>query len=114
VIQPCCCSHRPLRLFTDPSRRLQQKPLTYTLCWYTVRGMSGKSKGIGPRIAELRRVAGLSQAELAKRMGYSARAIQSWEIGVRYPQLGAIEALADALGVSIASFYEEPKEKAAA
>jgi transcriptional regulator with XRE-family HTH domain len=60
---------------------------------------------IGNQIAAARHAAGLSQSQLAEATGRSANTIQAWEHGRRHPRPAALELLAEALGVSVASFY---------
>jgi transcriptional regulator with XRE-family HTH domain len=48
---------------------------------------------------------------LAKRSGLSQKAISSWEVGDREPMLSAVVALAQALGVEITDFLEQPKKR---
>ena len=55
----------------------------------------------GSFIAELRKERGLTQKELAQRLLVSDKAISRWERGHGMPDLGNLEALAGALGVSI-------------
>lgn len=55
---------------------------------------------LGQRIALLRRQAGMSQAELAARMGVSASAVGMYEQGRREPSVEGLVALADILQVS--------------
>ena len=55
---------------------------------------------LGPRIAALRREAGLSQAELAARLGVSPSAMGMYEQGRREPAAELLVALARELGVS--------------
>ena len=55
---------------------------------------------LGPRIAALRREAGLSQAELAARLGVSASAMGMYEQGRREPAAELLVALARELKVS--------------
>jgi transcriptional regulator with XRE-family HTH domain len=73
-----------------------------------------KGNGIGPRIAEARRVVGLSQSQLAERTGYSTSTIQSWELGGRHPRMGGLKALATALDREVSWFYAEPESLEAA
>ena len=54
----------------------------------------------GPRIAALRREAGLSQAELAHRLQISPSAIGMYEQGRREPSMETVVALARVFGVS--------------
>lgn len=55
---------------------------------------------LGPRIAALRREAGLSQAELARRLQISASAMGMYEQGRREPSMEMVVALARELEVS--------------
>ena len=54
----------------------------------------------GPRIAALRREAGLSQAELAQRLGISASAMGMYEQGRREPSMETVVAMARVFGVT--------------
>ena len=54
----------------------------------------------GPRIAALRREAGLSQAELALRLGISASAMGMYEQGRREPSMETVVAMARVFGVT--------------
>jgi len=53
------------------------------------------------QLQRLRRAHGLSQEELAARIGVSRQAVSKWEVGEAAPDLGNLLALADALGVSL-------------
>lgn len=55
---------------------------------------------LGPRIAALRREAGLSQAELAGRLQVSPSAIGMYEQGRREPSAQTLVAMAQIFGVS--------------
>lgn len=55
---------------------------------------------LGPRIAALRREAGMNQAELAARLGVSPSAMGMYEQGRREPSAQLLVALAQELGVS--------------
>lgn len=54
---------------------------------------------LGQNIQILRKEAGLTQAELARKIDVSAITIQQYERGVREPNLETIEKIAKALGV---------------
>ena len=54
----------------------------------------------GPRIAALRRQAGLSQEALAEKVGVSRQAIGKWESGASLPGVENLQVLAKALNVS--------------
>jgi transcriptional regulator with XRE-family HTH domain len=53
----------------------------------------------GQKLQQLRASAGLSQAELAKKVGVSVKTLQGWEVGAGEPGSGAVSKLAGALGV---------------
>ena len=55
---------------------------------------------LGARIASMRRKQGLSQAQLAKKLGISASAMGMYEQGRRDPPLDILAAMSDILGVS--------------
>lgn len=56
---------------------------------------------LGARIAVLRKRAGMSQAELAKRLKISASAVGMYEQGRREPAADTLVALSKELGVSV-------------
>ena len=56
--------------------------------------------GIGQKIKELRQGQGISQAKLAKAIGYGGTIITYWENGVNQPTAEAITRLADHFDVS--------------
>lgn len=56
---------------------------------------------IGASIRSFRKAAGLTQPELAKKIGVSHAAISYWENGVNIPNVKDCWKLADALSVSI-------------
>lgn len=72
---------------------------------------------IGHRIAELRKAKGMTQEQLASRLGVSAPAVSKWETATSYPDITLLCPLARALGTDVDTLleYEEnlPKEKAA-
>ncbi len=57
-------------------------------------------KAFAQRLKELRRRAGLSQEELASRLGVSAQAVSKWELALNLPETGVLVPLARLLGVS--------------
>lgn len=59
------------------------------------------AKRLGAFIAILRKENGLTQRELAERLHVTDKAVSRWERGIGFPDIGTIESLADALGVSI-------------
>lgn len=56
--------------------------------------------GIGDRVKEARKRAGVSQAELARLVGRSQSAVAEWETGETEPRRNIVERIAQALGVS--------------
>jgi DNA-binding XRE family transcriptional regulator len=63
------------------------------------------------RLRALREGAGLTQADLAAKIGISLRAVVQWERGLREPKWGTLVDLADAFGVSVAAL-RQPKRPA--
>ena len=55
---------------------------------------------LGKRIRQARKIAGLTQEELADRLGVSRAAVARWELGEIEPKLGNIMALAVELNTS--------------
>jgi transcriptional regulator with XRE-family HTH domain len=63
------------------------------------------------RLRELREKAGLTQTELAAAAGVKRDAITRWERGDREPAWSSVLSLAEALGVSVEAFTEEPAKR---
>jgi ribosome-binding protein aMBF1 (putative translation factor) len=61
---------------------------------------------IAHKLKELRKAAGLSQAELAKRVGTKAPGIARMESGKFAPRLGVLHKVATALGVRLRIQFE--------
>lgn len=57
---------------------------------------------MGRFIARLRKEKGLTQAELAGQLNLTDKAVSKWERGLSAPDIGTLEPLAGALGVSVA------------
>ena len=53
------------------------------------------------KLMELRRKAGLSQEQLADRLGGTRQSVSKWESGAAMPELGKLIALSELFGVSI-------------
>lgn len=53
------------------------------------------------RLKDLRRQSGLSQEQLANRIGVSRQAISKWESGTGRPEIEKLVALADVFAVSV-------------
>jgi transcriptional regulator with XRE-family HTH domain len=63
----------------------------------------------GPRLRELREGAGLSQGELAEKMGVRQVTVSAWEVGTRSPDLTMLVKLAEFFGVTVNDFLEPAK-----
>lgn len=57
------------------------------------------------RIRDLRNAAGLSQKELAQRMGVSVPAVSFWESGVQRPAIDKLPKIASVLGTTIDALF---------
>ena len=65
---------------------------------------------LGANIAEYRRRAGLTQAELAEKLNYSDKAVSKWERGESVPDVLVLLQLAQELGMSLDDLIQaEPK-----
>lgn len=56
---------------------------------------------VGQRIKEIRKLKGLTQQEVGKRMGVTASFIGQYENGARLPKYETLKKIADAIGVSV-------------
>ncbi|SIS77478.1 helix-turn-helix domain-containing protein [Phaeovulum vinaykumarii] len=64
--------------------------------WY-----SDEQATLGDRLAAAREAAGLSQSELAARLGVRARTLASWENDTAEPRANRLQMLSGMLGVSL-------------
>ena len=69
--------------------------------------MSNKGSALAAKLQEARTAKKLSQADLAKAIGATRRAVQFWEAGDRTPRLGNLVQIADVTGRDLAWFFEE-------
>ncbi len=58
-------------------------------------------KTLGSRIADLRKAQGLTQLELAEKMGVTDKAVSKWERDLSCPDINSLPKLAEQLGVSV-------------
>ena len=58
-------------------------------------------KTMGMMIAELRKAKGMTQLELAERMGVTDKAVSKWERDLSCPDINSLPTLAEALGTSV-------------
>lgn len=57
-------------------------------------------------IKELREKAGLTQAQLAEKLGASQSAVALWETGARMPRSDKLPKLAEVLGCTVADLFD--------
>ena len=60
-----------------------------------------KKKTLGMMISSLRKEKGMTQLELAEKMGVTDKAVSKWERDLSYPDLHSIPKLAEIFGVSV-------------
>ena len=65
-----------------------------------------EAKELGSFIARIRKEKQITQAELAKRLNVTDKAVSRWERGLGFPDINTLEPLADALGVSLAELMK--------
>ena len=70
-----------------------------------------EAERFGSFVAQRRRERGMTQATLASELHMTDKAISRWERGVGFPDIGNIEPLADALGVSIVELMRAERTK---
>lgn len=58
-------------------------------------------KTLGALIAEMRRERGMTQLELAEKMGVTDKAVSKWERDLSCPDIGSLPKLAGILGLSV-------------
>lgn len=64
-------------------------------------------KSFGKRVAAIRKNRGITQQELAERIGMSVVAIAYIETGKRWARLGTLTKIAGALKVDVADFFKD-------
>jgi len=70
------------------------------------------NKVIAKNMQELRKTAGLTQADLAQQLNYSDKAVSKWERGESMPDVAVLKQLADLYGVTVDYLLtEEHSEK---
>jgi transcriptional regulator with XRE-family HTH domain len=65
---------------------------------------------LGTRLRDLRRAAGLSQTELARRANMSQNGVSRVELGHYAPRMDTARRLAHALGVDVEDLFKDPTE----
>ena len=67
-------------------------------------------KTLGTMIAELRKQHGMTQLELAEKMGVTDKAVSKWERDLSCPDIKSLPNLAQILGVSVEELMQTKKE----
>ena len=67
-------------------------------------------KTLGTMIAELRKQHGMTQLELAEKMGVTDKAVSKWERDLSCPDINSVPTLAEILGVSVEELMQSKKE----
>ncbi len=62
---------------------------------------------LGDKIYNLRKKKGLSQVDLADKLGVSRQSVSNWETGSSNPEIGKLSPLAQALGVTVDFLLDE-------
>ncbi len=70
-------------------------------------------KTLGTMIAELRKQQGMTQLELAEKMGVTDKAVSKWERDLSCPDINSLPNLAQTLGVSVEELMQTQKEAGA-
>jgi len=68
-------------------------------------------KLVGRNVKRLRIAAGISQAELAERMGVDRAYVSGLELGQRNPTVVTLWHVGQALGVKLRAFFQEEKPR---
>lgn len=71
-----------------------------------------KDKSLGGTIAELRKQQGMTQLELARKMGVTDKAVSKWERDLSCPDIGSFSRLAELLHVSVDELLQSKTEPA--
>ena len=80
-----------------------------------------KKQTFGMLVASLRKQRGMTQLDLAAKMGVTDKAVSKWERDLSYPDVGSLPRLAEVFGISVDALMqvepraqtEEGKEKTA-
>ena len=68
-------------------------------------------KSIGPKIREMRKQRGITLKEFSQKVGVTASLISQVERGVAAPSISSLKKISDALGISIALFFNDVDQK---
>ncbi len=67
-------------------------------------------KTLGTMIAELRKQHGMTQLDLAEKMGVTDKAVSKWERDLSCPDINSLPNLAEVLGVSVEDLMQIKKD----
>lgn len=67
-------------------------------------------KTLGTMIAELRKQQGMTQLELAAKMGVTDKAVSKWERDLSCPDINSLPNLAEILGISLEELMQTKKD----
>ena len=70
-----------------------------------------KKQTLGAMIASLRKKNGMTQLELAERMGVTDKAVSKWERDLSYPDINTIPRLAEVFGISVDELMQVKTEE---
>ena len=87
--------------------------MSSSISWIAMSSQLPLPQRIGRRIAQARRQARLTQAEVAERLGWTRDSYAHYEYGRRSPQLGRLAAIAATLGVPLAALVADDDDLAA-
>ena len=68
--------------------------------------MKNTKELLGERIRELRKACGLTQEQLAERIGVEQKHVSRIELGTNYPTIKRLEKIAEALNLPMQSFFD--------
>ena len=66
-------------------------------------------KSLGVLITELRKEKGMTQAQLAEKMGVTDKAVSKWERDLSCPDISSVPKLAEILGVTVDQLMQSEK-----
>lgn len=69
------------------------------------------SLSLGKKISELRKEKGITQEELADKLGVSPQAVSKWENDLSCPDIMSLPDIADIFGITIDELFGKTKQK---
>lgn len=69
-----------------------------------------KKKSLGMMIASLRKESGMTQLELADKIGVTDKAVSKWERDISCPDINSIPKLAEIFGISVDALMQSKAE----